>query len=254
MSDFVILKDDVSAYKFQICSSQQTPQNSHIINSIMHLYNHPEIDTEMYQLTTNFGSQSILFNAVSVERFDEFFQSQNGCIEYDLAKHIANTLSIQLHYLMQKLPCGEKSVFSHYCRRNMIIINKKTVFYTGSSNLVKLEGVPNQLHFTEIRKHTFSSKCGDINFLSPELINIIKVPCKIQYQSIYWSLALFISSHLIPEINILTQKKDVERKKVYSPTTINQLLNASNICGTSLFYFILRCFKRHPKHRLMLMV
>jgi hypothetical protein len=255
MLNFAILKDDISSNKFHICSTHKTPQNSHIINSILHLHAHPEIETEMYQLTPNLDSQSISFNAVSVETFDEFFQSlQNDCIEYALAKHIAKTLSIQLYYLMQKLPCGEKSMFSHYCRQNMIIINKKNVFYMGSSNLVRLERVNDRAYFTEIRKHNCCSKYEDVNFLSPELINITSVPCKIQHQSIYWSLALFVSSHLIPEINILTQKEDVERKRMYSPTTIVRLLDDSNICGTPLFYFLIRCFKRHPKHRLILMI
>jgi len=210
----------------------------------------------MYKLTANLDSkQSISFNAVSVETFDEFFQ-QHGCIEYNLAKYIAKTLSIQLDYLMYNLQCGEKSVFSHYCRQNMIIVNRTTVFYMGSSNLVRLENVtnPNRAHFTEIRRHAFYSKNENINFLSPELINITSVPCKIPHQSIYWSLALFISIHLIPEITILIQKDNAERKKICSPTAMVRFLNTSNICGTSLFYFLIRCFKRHPKHRLVLLL
>jgi hypothetical protein len=261
-SDFIVQPDPCIDNKYCICPvyTAAAAKNTHIINSILHIHTHPDICTEMYQLAVNPKTQSITFYAESVQPFCEFIaqNTQKFIIDYSLSLNTAKILCAQLEYLLNCVD-GEKMGFAQFNSQNMIIVNHTTIFYMGASDLVSMDsGGPKselQLHrpqFTTFRPYKCSG-AGNTAYQSPEIINIVSVPCVIPYQACFWSLALFISAHLIPDVKTMNGKNKNERKRLYSPTTMNRLLDESDICETPLFYFLKRCFKRHPKHRVLVL-
>ena len=170
-------------------------------------------------ITDNY--QSISFRANSVRRITNELNEPNepnepnGLNKYELCINYLYYLSKQFEYLIKK----EKKCFYTLKKENIIIIDDFKSIYISIGDLLDIEEDYLTI-YTPFEK---------TNYNSPELNAVTCIPAKINYKTIYYSLALFIL--------FFTNEKENNKLQ-----------------GTKLFYTLERCLEMNPEKRSILFI
>lgn len=184
--------------------------------------------------TVNDDYKSINFNASSVKSFSKYqgdLYRRRGTknMSYDDALRLISCLSNQIRYLI----VNESKTFYLYDPANIIVINDSKFMYLSVEHLMNIRENSIQVD------RPFSC----LGFFSPEMIRITSIPSEINYKIIYYSLGAWIIYALF-NVNITN-----------SDTTLIDLDNIMGpICGTKVYWFILRCLDSDVERRELLYI
>jgi hypothetical protein len=173
-------------------------------------------------ITDNY--QSIKFRASSIKKLS--FTNQN----YNDQLNIFYCLSKQIHYLIEK----ENKSFLTLNPDNILIIDNKIYIYL-SLDLYNLNDDQNIILFKPFLKSKYNS---------PELNNITSLPINIHYKTIYFSLAILITSYNSLVFDSLEKEIEIDEKE-FIPY---------NIKNTKLYFALKRCLKKNPEERVILFI
>lgn len=185
--------------------------------------------------------KELKFRAQSVKSLKQFKEEQskqtgNKSLSINLAHSMVETLVMQLDYLISV----ESSTILGYNPENIIVINEKKFAFLGSELI------------TEIDDEMIQISCpftpNDF-FISPELLNINKLPSYVHYKTSYFSLACLIIYSL--SSNDKFYKEYLNDKQ---PDRIIEFLNNHPIKNTKLYWLLSRCLVEDPKNRSILLI
>lgn len=184
--------------------------------------------------TVNDDYKSINFNAISVKSFskyqgDLYRRLGTKNMSYDDALRLISCLTNQIRYLI----VNESKTFYLYDPANIIVINDFKFMYLSEEHLMNIRENSIQID------RPFSC----LGFFSPEMVRITSIPSEINYKIIYYSLGAWIIYALF-NVNITN-----------SDTTLIELDNIMGpICGTKVYWFILRCLDSDMERRELLYI
>jgi hypothetical protein len=186
--------------------------------------------------------KEIKFKAQSVKTFKKFKEEQNKVIGSDnlpinLAALMISSLVMQLDYLISKESC----TILGYNQENIIVINDKKFAFLGSEYVIEIDD-------NEITQISCPFTSNDF-FVSPEMLNINKLPSYIHYKTAYFSLACLIISSLSSNDDFY---KDYLKNQ--EPEKIIENLNTHPIKETKLYWLLSRCLVKEPKNRSILLI
>jgi hypothetical protein len=211
------------------------------------MYNLNKINTTTYELSL-FGSESeilmttiqklshscyhnkidnkLIVNAENIISFKDYLSEKNNKLSYATCIKIIDSLTKHINSL-HKLGYG----YYGFDIEDILTIDDIFVF-CNSEYLLPIER-DSIIIYHPLNKPFFSS---------PEVIQLTKLPNKINYKCIYYSLASFIIFCLL-ETNLLVGSKEED---------INNLLNP--IHNTKLYWFIKRCLDNDINERQCLLI
>jgi hypothetical protein len=185
--------------------------------------------------------KSIKFKAHSVIPLIKFKEQHNNksgssSLPINMAADMTNCLTIQLNYLT--------NVYAHtilgYSPENIIVINSKKFAFLGGEYVTEIED--NMLQIS----YPFTS--NDF-FVSPEMLNLNKLPSYVHYKTSYFSLACLIIYALMPNGEFYK-----EYLKHHQIDKIIEHLNSHSIKGTKLYWLLSRCLVEEAKNRSILLI
>ena len=193
--------------------------------------------------TISDGYQSITFRANKVENYQthkkqEQKQKQEQNKKYEKAMKLLYDFGRQIKYLITK----ENKCFYRLNPENLIIIDETKYIYLSTSDLVDIQ--EEEREEQENNNVTIYAPFTKNLFDSPEINRIIQIPAKVDYKSIYYSLAKLIIFFLF----------DQEKEKEKEETIMNHLNHLNKIKGTKLFYTLERCLQTDPDERSLLFI
>lgn len=222
--DFQILKDK---RKNTIFTIDFRLRSDALINSII-------ATKQILGATVNDDYKSIAFNASSVKSFSKYqsdLYRRQGTknMSYDDALRLISCLTTQIRYLI----VNESKTFYLYEPANIIVINDSKFMYLSAEHLMNIRENSIQID------RPFSC----LGFFSPEMIKINSIPSEINYKVIYYSLGALIIYALF-NVNITnSDTTSVELDNIMGP-----------ICGTKVYWFILRCLDSDVERRELLYI
>ena len=185
--------------------------------------------------------KSIKFKAHSVVSLIKFKDNHNKktgsySLPINMAADMINSLSTQLSYLT--------NIYAHtilgYSPENIIVINSKKFAFLGSEYIKEIEDDMLQISYP------FTS--NDF-FISPEMLNINKLPSYVHYKTCYFSLACLLIYALMPNEDFY--KDYLKHQQI---DKIIEHLNSHSIKGTKLYWLLSRCLVEEPKNRSILLI
>jgi len=230
-----------SAIKSTIYTITFLKNNKNIINYVVKT-------TILMGATAYDNYYSCSFKATSVcsfKQFQMYLKEKNGDITlpYDFTLRLISNLSSQLKYLVTS--CNV--TFVGYDLDNIIVIDYNKFIYVNqliniTDNLITLT-----CPFT---KYDF--------FMSPELIRVDSLPCKIDYRSIYYSFACLIIYCITCQLYNSSQIIDTycvyDYFKIYKYSEDTTNIDNLPIKGTKLFGLLKRCLEKDVNYRCILFV
>lgn len=152
-------------------------------------------------ITTNTLFTQITFYSKNIYYFNDFIQNKfistnqiNNTLTYQLCLNILISIGKQLFYLEQN-----NITFPWISLNNIIVIDDNTFIFIDVDNL---KFIDNTGHFKLITPFSIQNI-----FVSPEISNVTKLPYRIHYKSIYYSLGLLILHCLDNNLNNIIHTK-----------------------------------------------
>jgi hypothetical protein len=181
--------------------------------------------------------KSIKFKANSVIPLIELKKKyKSHSLPINMVADITSSLSTQVNYLT--------NVYSHtilgYSPENIIMINSKKFAFLGSEYVKEIEDDMLQISYP------FTS--NDF-FVSPEMLNINKLPSYVHYKTCYFSLACLLIYALMPNEDFY--KDYLKHQQI---DKIIEHLNNHSIKGTKLYWLLSRCLVEEPEKRSILFI
>jgi hypothetical protein len=160
----------------------------------------------------NKQKSSIFITCEKIRSLSDYLSENDGLLTYEQTLNIIHTMSIQINFLHEK-----KYGFYGMDLNDIIVINDDIFLIVSDEKLLKMDrhDYENQLLIIDKMIHKPL-------FHNPEIIEIRKLPSKINRKCIYYSLALLI-------IYCMFGKE----------THIGE--NMENIHSTKLYFFLERC-------------
>ena len=189
--------------------------------------------------------QTLHFKAYSLESYEEYKESlykNNGtkCFPYNIALKMSYYLSKQLNYLI----CHEEKCFYELNTQYIMVIDESKFIYLSNSHLLELD----QQNLQIMRPFVLKNTEQNIDFVSPELLQIKELPYKLHFKTIFYSLAcLLVYSLTNEQINNITNSECITNTQ-----EIEELLKP--IKETKLYWLIKRCLEREPEKRILVLV
>ena len=181
-------------------------------------------------ITDNY--RTLTFKAITIQTLEEFQESliernDSKRFTHDLSLKLAFSLSTQLQYLLTKT----RYSFLKYETKNILVIDEEVFIYLSNEHLVKREQEDINIILP------FSKK----EYISPELLYVRRVPEKINYRTIYYSLGLLVAHCSI------FNKEEEEEEDIFNSLE-------KSIGKTKLFYFLKRCLHEDIKKRMLVYI
>ena len=223
-NEFQILKEKKKNTMFTIDFHSRSES---LINSII-------MTNQILGATVSDDYKSITFNAISVKSFSKYqndlYKNQGTKnMDYENTLRLISCLTNQIQHLIIE----ESLCFYLYDPENLIVINDSKFIYLSNTHLMKISE-----QFIQIER-PFSCT----GFFSPEIMKITKIPSRINYKTIYHSLAALAVFALF-NVNITNiDKVSVELYNILSP-----------IEATKMYWLLLRCLDSDVERRCILYV
>jgi len=173
-----------------------------------------------------------------------------GCISYDQAVFMADSLCQQIHLFAD-------NGWGFYCFSldNVYVVDNHKFIYLGIEHLVEIKGGGGEkmIHFNVpfpekmmIMRAGGGAGAGDVTslFICPEIKNINRLPFSIMYSATYYHLASLIIYCMFHK-NICFSEDD---------TVVVPVQTLSVIINTKLYWFIIRCLHNDDSKRILLWV
>jgi hypothetical protein len=170
----------------------------------------------------------IIFTAENIKPLSSLLKE--GKLTNQMAVKMTHDLSKQIAYLE-----GIFLAFYSYDLDDILVINNDIFIIASIKHLLKIE--PDNCIY-------FYNPIGKPYFTNPEVIQLTKLPSKIDYRSSYYSLGALI---LFCLTNIYIFAEIVEKEE-----DLDHILEP--IYYTKLFWFIRRCFKEKSEERILLFI
>jgi hypothetical protein len=187
--------------------------------------------------------KSITFQALSVKTLPQYLSylkntQNNNTLDIKKSLTMIYYLSNQLKYLIN----NENKCFYRYNPDNILIIDETKFMYLSNEDLLKIEPETENIEINTIISLDW--------FVSPEILKINSIPDRVNYKTIYYSLAALIIYSLY-SINILDIMKDcIEDDKIENIKQIEEII--VTLKGTKLYYFLKRCLNKTIESRTLL--
>ena len=187
--------------------------------------------------------KEIRFKVQSVKTLKTFIEEQikiRGCeyLPINIVALMIRSLVMQLSYLISKESC----TILGYSPENIVVINDKKFAFLGSEYVTEIDD-------NEITQISYPFFTNDF-FVSPEMLNINKLPSYIHYKTAYFSLACLIISTLLSSNDEFYK----DYLKHQNPEKIIEHLNSHPIKGTKLYWLLSRCLVKDSKNRSILLI
>lgn len=183
--------------------------------------------------------QTLHFKASSFESYEEH---KNTLYKLNGSKSFPYTISLKMTYYMAKqlnyLITEEEKCFYEFNPKYIMVIDGSKFIYLSNSHLLELE----ENHIQIMRPFVLNNTEGNIDFVSPEFLEIKELPYKLHYKTIFYSLGYLLIYSLTNEL--ITNTTNIEE--------IEKLLKP--IKETKLYWLIKRCLEREAEKRILLLV
>lgn len=193
--------------------------------------------------------KSITFQALSVKTLPQYLSylkntQNNNTLDIKKSLTMIFYLSNQLKYLIS----NENKCFYRYNPDNILIIDETKFMYLSNEDLLKIEPETENIEINTVISFEW--------FVSPEILRITSIPEKVNYRTIYYSLAALIIYSLY-SINILDIRNDIiQEDKIDNIDKIDKIDNIDKILvtikGTKLYYFLKRCLNKNIENRTLI--
>jgi hypothetical protein len=230
-NDFLKISEDKMKSIFTI---ELSVANKVLINSL--------IRTKIIQgASVTDDYKEVKFKAQSVKSLKQLKEEQSKqtgkkSLSINLVYSMVETLVMQLDYLISI----ESSTIIGYTPENIIVINDKKFAFLGSELITEIDD--------EMIQISCPFTANDF-YVSPEMLNINKLPSYVHYKTSYFSLACLIIYSL--SSNDKFYKEYLNDKQ---PDRIIEILNNHPIKNTKLYWLLSRCLVEDQIKRTILFI
>jgi len=225
----------LSSNQTQVKNQRQTQSQDKSKSTI--LFNNIKQTKLLTGLTTNEEMNEITFQASSITTLSEY---RNKNWTYEKCQILVSSLIKQLNNLL-----NVNYSFYGYTPESILVINENIFLQISTEYLYPLNN----------NKITFHAPFTKSFFIAPEVRQVSILPSKVNYQCIYYSLAVIVTyllqNTLFKNGDLFINPNPNPNKSTYPNFSESDL---TQIKGTKLYWFLLRAFHEDPEKRKLIYI